>query len=70
MLNDAEKTPKAKPSAKKSQKPSEPEGSPKTTLTELELEKAAAAAKAHYEELSFIDEKTGRIVVPGGQGGA
>ena len=68
MLNDAEKTPKAKPSAKKSQKPSELEGSPKTTLTELE--KAAAAAKAHYEELSFIDEKTGRIVVPGGQGGA
>ena len=68
MLNDAVKTPKAKPSAKKSQKPSEPEGSPKPTLTELE--KAAAAAKAHYEELSFIDEKTGRIVVPGGQGGA
>ena len=61
--DDAEKTPKAKPSAKKSQKPSEPEGSPKPTLTELE--KAAAAAKAHYEELSFVDEKTGRIVVRG-----
>ena len=58
--DDAEKTPKAKPSAKKSQKPSEPEGSPKPTLTELE--KAAAAAKAHYEELSFIDEKSGGIV--------
>ncbi|CAK9117646.1 unnamed protein product [Durusdinium trenchii] len=61
--DDAEKKPKAKPSAKKPQKPSEPEGSPKPTLTELE--KAAAEAKAHYEELSFVDEKTGRIVVRG-----
>ncbi|CAK9045173.1 unnamed protein product, partial [Durusdinium trenchii] len=62
--DDAEKgKPKEKPSATKPQKPSVPEGSPKPELTGLE--KAAAEAKAHYEELSYIDEKTGRIVVKG-----
>ena len=64
--DDAEKgKPKKKPSATKPQKPSVPEGSPKPELTELE--KVAAEAKAHYEELSYIDEKTGRIVVKGEQ---
>ncbi|CAK8999824.1 unnamed protein product [Durusdinium trenchii] len=61
--DDAEKKPEKKPSAEKPKTPSVPEGSPKPTLTELE--KAAAEAKAHYEELSFVDEKTGRIVVRG-----
>ncbi|CAK9107610.1 unnamed protein product [Durusdinium trenchii] len=64
--DDAEEgKPKKKPSATKPQKPSVPEGSPKPELTELE--KAAAEAKAHYEELSYVDEKTGRIVVKGEQ---
>ena len=61
--DDAEDKSKKKPSAEKPKPPSVPEGSPKPTLTELE--KAAAEAKAHYEELSFVDEKTGRIVVRG-----
>ena len=61
--DDAEDKTKKKPSAGKPKTPSVPEGSPKPTLTELE--KAAAEAKAHYEELSFVDEKTGRIVVRG-----
>ena len=63
--DDAEEKKKKEPSATKPKTPSVLEGSPKSTLTELE--KAAAEAKAHYEELSFVDKKTGRIVVRGEQ---